>query len=115
MPDPERDDEHVLLTLPRGERGEIRISRSRFKGYTSTKLHLWYPGDDGELRPGRQVVTLRDNELRDVIAVLAKIAGKVGAPSTDRDAQRAARPPQSKPQPSSGPKAVDLDDDERLF
>lgn len=78
------DADHVLLTLERGERGEIRITRSRFEGRVFTKLQLWYPGQDGTLRPGRQVITIRDHELADVVEALARIARKLGGQSTPR-------------------------------
>lgn len=72
------DADHVLLTLPRGDRGEIRLSRSRYQGRTFTKAQLWYPTEDGELKPGRQVVTIRDHELGEVAEVLSRIAAKLG-------------------------------------
>jgi hypothetical protein len=72
------DADHVVLTLARGDRGELRLSRSRFEGHTFTKFQIWYPGQDGELHPGRQVVTIRDHELHDVIAALQRIANKIG-------------------------------------
>lgn len=72
------DEDHVLLTLPRGERGEVRLCRSRYQGKTFTKAHLWFPGTDGQLHPGRQVLTFRDGELQDVIDALQKVAAKIG-------------------------------------
>lgn len=70
MPD---DRDVVLLTLPRGDRGELRLCRSQYQGSVFTKLQLWYPTDSGDLKPGRQVVTLRDGELGEVIKILEKI------------------------------------------
>jgi hypothetical protein len=87
------DADHIVLTLPRGERGELRLSRSRYQGSTFTKFHLWYPGKDGELHPGRQVVTIRDGELAGVIEALSKIAGKVAArPTHENPRQRRLEP-----------------------
>lgn len=87
------DNDHVVLTLPRGERGELRLSRSRYQGHTFTKFHLWYPTENGELRPGRQVVTIRDGELRQVIDALQRIVRKVGdvARATSAPAPRVER------------------------
>lgn len=70
------DAEHVLLTLQRGERGELRVARCRFKGSVFTKFQLWYPGENDELKPGK-CVTVKDGEIDDVLAVLAKIAVKI--------------------------------------
>jgi hypothetical protein len=84
------DTEHVVLTLPRGERGELRISRATFKGSAPfTKLQLWYPESDdldAALKPGK-VVTIKDHELAQVIVVLIKIdkkqfADKLGGQAT---------------------------------
>ena len=72
------DAEHVVLTLRRGERGELRLARYRFKGNVGTKLQFWYPGDDDELKPGK-CVTLRDDELGEVVGALQRIARRVGS------------------------------------
>jgi hypothetical protein len=85
------DAEHVLLTLPRGERGEIRLARSRYEGRVFTKLQLWYPAEDGTLKPGRQVVTIRDHELADVIAALQRIAKRIGSAPREPREPRARR------------------------
>jgi hypothetical protein len=73
------DLDHVVLTLQRGERGELRVSRATFQGSKPfTKLQLWYPeGDepDAELKPGK-CVTLKDHELAQVIRTLIKIDKK---------------------------------------
>jgi hypothetical protein len=67
-------DEPALLVLPRGESTEIRLYRSTYNGKVSTRLHEWYKADDGEMRPGRRIISLRDEELRDVAGALAKVA-----------------------------------------
>lgn len=82
------DADHVVLTLARGDKGELRISRSSYGGKVFTKLHLWYPAGD-DLRPGRQVVTIRDHELADVIEVLRRIAERVGQGAQQPTARRA--------------------------
>jgi hypothetical protein len=85
--------EHILLTLPRGDRGEVRVSRCRYEAKTFTKLQLWYPLEGGGLAPGRQVITIRDHELPDVIAALSRVARKVSADAQPqkRQAQPAAQ------------------------
>ncbi|MDQ2645070.1 MAG: PC4/YdbC family ssDNA-binding protein [Myxococcota bacterium] len=100
------DADHVVLVLPRGERGEIRLSRSRYQGKTFTKLHLWYPTGDGELRPGRQVVTIRDSEIDRVIDALQRIRSKVG---------QGAEPSESEPDRRGDRQAPQGEIDEGLF
>lgn len=107
------DAEVVLLILKRGDRGELRISRSRFQGRVFTKAQIWYPTDSGELKPGKQVVTFRDHELAEVIGVLQKIAAKVGAqPARDE------RPKQQRSRAAAAPETnppVDLEEALRSF
>jgi hypothetical protein len=86
------DADHVLLTLERGERGEIRLARSMYQGRAFTKLQLWYPATDRELRPGRQCVTIRDHELGEVIEALQKIARKIGSAGNDQRQPSTPRP-----------------------
>jgi hypothetical protein len=76
------DADHTLLTLQRGERGEYRVARSRFRGSVFTKFQIWHPGDNGELKPGK-CVTIRDHELPEVIAVLQRIQGKIAGKRTE--------------------------------
>lgn len=72
------DDREVpLLKLSRGDRGELWIFRALFQGKAFTKVQLRYPGEGGELLPGRQCVTFRDHELNDVIDVLIKVRKKI--------------------------------------
>ena len=79
--------EHLVHTVPRG-RGELRIYRERYEGRPYTRLQLWYPTDDGELRPGRQCVTIRDHEMDDVLAVLGRVAVRIAEAGDARPAGR---------------------------
>lgn len=83
------DPDRVVLILPRGRRGELRISRAAYQGSAPfTKLTVWYPdgdADDAPLKRGA-TVTIRDHELAQVISVLISIdkkrlAGRVGEES----------------------------------
>jgi hypothetical protein len=89
------DSEDVLATFSRGERGEVRLARCSYRGAVFTKFQLWYPGSDGELHPGRQVVTIRDGELDEVIATLTclkhELDGRRGPPPTQRRGTNRAR------------------------
>lgn len=109
------DADHVLLTLPRGERGEVRLSRSRYAGRCFTRLHVWYRGADGELHPGRQVVTVRDHELAEVIAALQKIAAKVGDASARPEARARGREQRRGPTPTREYSDAEVEADSRLF
>jgi hypothetical protein len=110
--------DHQLLALPRGDRGELRLFRSQFEGHNFTKLHLYYPAGDGELKPGRQVVTIRDHELADVIGALQRIARRVGeaTPQSPQPHPRAAgHRREHPPVPTAAQAEAQQAQDERLF
>jgi hypothetical protein len=89
------DVEHVLVTLPRGDRCELRLSRSRFRGKTKTKLHVWARGSEG-LCPTRQVVTIADDELLELKPFIDRIAAKISSrgsePQVVRETRTKSRP-----------------------
>jgi hypothetical protein len=113
--------DHVLLTLERGERGErgeLRIMRSRFEGRVFTKLQLFYPAKNGDLRPGRQVITIRDHELAQVVEALGRVARKVGgqpAPRRQRDARPRSGADRSRPVEREELADEELEADSSLF
>ena len=42
---------------------EVRVSLYDFKGHRLVNIRVWYTGDDGEMRPGKQGITLRLEQL----------------------------------------------------
>ena len=86
----------VVLVLPRGQRGEQRISRATYKGSEPyTKIQFWFPADDSadaELKPGK-AVTLKDGELRQVIATLIAIDRKATAARVNGSSFTETTPP----------------------
>lgn len=82
---------HTLLVLPRGRRGQIRLTRERLDGHPFTKLQPWFPaGDEGELRPGRSI-SIRDHELDDVLRALTRVQRARDRGGQPRGPTRAAR------------------------
>lgn len=106
------DDDHVLLTLPRGDRGEVRLCRSRYEGHVFTRIQLFYPADDGSLRPGRQCITIRDHELGGVIGALEKIAARIGPQVSPEGRRPAGRPRAPEPRGGGAQPGTALSDEE---
>lgn len=72
----DESEDHPIVVLPRGQ-DELRISRSRYKGATFTKIHLWIRSSDGKLYPSKRCTTIRDGELPAVLEALGKVAARI--------------------------------------
>jgi hypothetical protein len=71
--------EVVMVALPRGDKEELRVTFTRAKTTEGREtawhgIRVWYRADDGEMRPGKQGVTIRGKELAAVARELAKAA-----------------------------------------
>lgn len=90
--------EQHLLELPRGrdDNEVLRVSFTRARGgdgreMTWHSIRVWYRDTDDTLRPGKQGVTIRNIELRQVARVLAE-AVKTAASSPMAPASREDAP-----------------------
>ena len=79
-----QDLEHVVASIPRSDGGELRVVRKTYNGSAPfTSIHRWFLDEkSGELRPGKQNVTIRDVDLHDVIQALQRIAAKLNGRAT---------------------------------
>ena len=64
-----------MCELPRGEREQLRLTFTLARMPDGREvawhaLRVWYRADSGEMRPGKQGVTLRGRELRPVLDAL---------------------------------------------
>lgn len=71
MADP-RDAERLLATIPKNRREEIRITRSAFNGHEFVQLRVWFRADDGEMRPGKAGISIRPNQVDEVVEALKR-------------------------------------------
>ena len=75
------DEEIVMAEIPRGERGEVlRVTFTKATAGDGKRvawhaIRVWYRDQSGELRPGKQGITIRGRELRPVADALAKACG----------------------------------------
>lgn len=47
------------VTLRKNSREEVRVSLDEFKGMQLLNIRVWFAGDDGQMRPGKQGVAVR--------------------------------------------------------
>jgi len=63
--------------LPRNALEELRVSRSTFKGKAYVDIRIFYkPADGRDPLPTKKGVCLPLEELRDLLALLAKVEGE---------------------------------------
>lgn len=60
----------VVSTVRKNSRENLRIGLSHFEGYDLCGLRVWYLGQDGIERPGKQGVTFRVALLPEIRAAL---------------------------------------------
>ena len=70
---------HSLRTFTKNARGEeIRVSVETFQGHRILSLRTWFPGEDGQMRPGKQGLALKVEllpELRQALDLMAEAEG----------------------------------------
>lgn len=59
-----------VATIRKSAREELRVSVDEFRGHELINLRVWFEGEDGEIRPGKQGVALWIELLPELIAVL---------------------------------------------
>ena len=91
---PPQDLGHRLLTLPRGQDEELRLSLDAYEGHPFLNVRIWTRDTDGRgWWPSKRGVTLKLRELADVAEALAE--------ALDRMAEHQALWP---PGPGPGPR-----------
>lgn len=84
--------EHTIARLTRSETDELRVTRARgtFNGrpFTNTSLRIYYRDAEGEWRPTKKGLSVRDHELKAVCTALGKVLAKVDSSEPDEDDDR---------------------------
>jgi hypothetical protein len=80
-PSPPQETGERLLTFPRPDGAELRVSLDEFNGHNFISLRVWEPARDGSgvMWPTKKGVTVRLRECGDLARVLTKTAGAVKA------------------------------------
>ena len=67
---------HALRSIPKNRKGEeVRITVETFNGTRLLNLRVWYPDEDGVMRPGRQGISMRAEmvpDVRDALILMAE-------------------------------------------
>ena len=57
---------------------EVRVSVDRYHGHELVNIRVWFTGDDGEMKPGRQGLALRLELLPNLRAALDAVGSAHG-------------------------------------
>lgn len=50
-----------MIVIPKSRTEEIRVTLDEFKGQTLVNIRVWFEAEDGEKRPGKQGIALRQD------------------------------------------------------
>lgn len=66
-----------FLDIRRGDSERLRVTVSEYRGRTLVDLRVWYSTDSGEFKPGRAGVSLRPEQVGEVMRALRLAAQAV--------------------------------------
>jgi hypothetical protein len=89
------DNDKVLMAVPRGEKGEeLRVTLSEFKERVSLNIREWFKGHDGDMRPGKKGINIRESEFQQFVDAVDKA-------QTTGFGQEQGTAPQTRPNPAA--------------
>lgn len=62
------------VTLRKNARKEVRVSVDEFKGMHLLNIRVWFMGDDGQMRPGKQGVAVRLEMAADLARAIVEVS-----------------------------------------
>jgi hypothetical protein len=62
------------VTLRKNAREEVRVSVDEFKGMQLLNIRVWFAGEDGEMRPGKQGVAVRVELAPDLAQAIREVS-----------------------------------------
>ena len=62
-----------MIALRKNSREELRVSLDEFRGYQLLNLRVWFAGEDGSLRPGKQGVAVRAEMAAELVDAIRKV------------------------------------------
>ena len=75
--DQEQQPPHVVHVIPKGERHEVRVSLSKYRGRTFVDLRLFIVDGQGEWIPTRKGVTVDVRQLEELEEAVLKLRNVV--------------------------------------
>jgi hypothetical protein len=73
----------AFLDVRRSDSERLRITVSEFRGRTLVDLRIWYAAESGEWKPGRAGVSLRPDQIGEVMQAL-RLAAQAADPQGAR-------------------------------
>ncbi|VVG71651.1 hypothetical protein PAP18089_02636 [Pandoraea apista] len=67
--------ENTFLDIRKSDSERLRITISEYRGRTFIDLRTWYSTETGEFKPGRAGVTLRPDQIAEIVQGLM-LAGR---------------------------------------
>jgi hypothetical protein len=64
-----------MVTIPKNSREEVLVSVDEFKGLQLLNIRVWFVGDDGQMRPGKQGVAVRLEMVPDLSRAIREVTG----------------------------------------
>ena len=68
-----------IATFAKNTREEVRVTLDDFKGHRLINVRVWFRADDDTMRPGKQGIALRLEQLPDLMAALASVNERTAA------------------------------------
>ena len=63
-----------LASFRKNAREEVRVSLDEFNGHELVNIRVWYQTESGQVRPGKQGLAMRLEQLPDLMEALATVA-----------------------------------------
>ena len=72
-----------MREFQKNNRGEVvRITREEYKGADLVNIRVWFKADDGELRPSKNGLTIRGDQITQMIEALQAVKAE-GRPTNE--------------------------------
>lgn len=72
-----------MREFQKNNRGEVvRITREEYKGADLVNIRVWFTADDGELRPSKNGLTIRGDQITQMIEALQAVKAE-GRPTNE--------------------------------
>ena len=65
-----------MIELPKNRRETVRVSQREFGGRRLLDVRIWYPGEDGEMRPSSKGVSLALDQADELVAAIRTLAAQ---------------------------------------
>lgn len=72
-----------IATIRKNSKQELRVSLDHFQGHDLINMRVWFEADDGDMRPGKQGVSIRTALLPELARALEDAGNAASMGETD--------------------------------